>query len=257
MDELLRELQHLGLSEKEAYVYIASLELGPASVQDISHKSKINRATTYVMIESLTSRGLMSTYVKGKKRFYAPETPERLRSIIRLQKKELEEKEKELDGVLPMLMALFNVEGAKPQIRYLEGPEGIKSVREIFENLKGEFVQIVPIDEVEEVQELMRERPHHLRQLTDKQATHRILMVTDKTDFSGLPNLPGGEVRLVPKSKFPIHGEITVRSNHVMLYSYKSSILSVIVISKEIADAVRALFDLAWEGAISYPSKKM
>lgn len=257
MDELLRELQHLGLSEKEAYVYVASLELGPAAVQDISHKSKVNRATTYVMIESLIDRGLMGSFVKGKKRYYTPETPERLRSILRLQKKEIEEKENELETVLPMLMALFNVEGAKPQIRYLEGPEGIKGVREIFENLKGEFVQIVPYDDVKEVKELVDDHPKHIRELAARQATHRILFVTDGTDINALPQIPNGEIRMVPKSKFPIHGEITIRDNHVFLYSYKSSILSVIIISKEIADAVRALFDLAWEGSSSYPSKKL
>ena len=60
MSDLIQELGHLGLSEKEAAVYLASLELGPAPVQDISHKAKVNRATTYVMIESLMGRGLIS-----------------------------------------------------------------------------------------------------------------------------------------------------------------------------------------------------
>ena len=68
MDELKKELEHLGLSDKEARVYLAALEMGPSPVQDISHKAHVNRATTYVMIESLAARGLMSTFQKGKKR---------------------------------------------------------------------------------------------------------------------------------------------------------------------------------------------
>ena len=77
MDQLIAELTHLGLGEKEALVYLAALELGPAPVQDISHKAKVNRATTYVMIESLSTRGLISTFVKGKKRYYSAESPDR------------------------------------------------------------------------------------------------------------------------------------------------------------------------------------
>jgi len=256
MDELLQELIHLGLSEKEAAVYLASLELGPAPVQDIAHRAKVNRATTYVMIESLLGRGLISAFVKGKKRYYAPETPERLLAILRLQKREIEEKENELAKTLPMLLALFNVEGAKPQIRYLEGPEGIQTVREMFSKLDGEFLQIVPIEDVNAMKELVEGRGEHLQRIRSQNASHRALLVMDKPNLDEVPAVPNAEVRVLPAEKFPIHAEITVRGNHVFLYSFKSAILSVIIISKEIADTVRALFNLAWEGTGGYPSRK-
>ncbi|MFH1404936.1 MAG: helix-turn-helix domain-containing protein [Patescibacteria group bacterium] len=256
MEELIRELQHLGLSQKEACVYLASLELGPAPVQDIAHKSKVNRATTYVMIESLSQRGLISTFIKGKKRFYTPETPERLLTILKLQKKEIEEKESEVGKTLPMLMALYNVEGAKPQIRYIEGPEGVETVRELFERQRGEFVQIVPLDDAQSVKELVEGRQKHLDTLADQGVNFRALFVMEEPDTSKLPDMRGGEMRMIPRAKFPIHGEITIRDNTVYLYSYKTSILSVIITSKEIADTMLALFDLAWEGAEKYPSEK-
>lgn len=256
MDELILELVHLGLSEKEAAVYIASLELGPAVVQDIAHRAKVNRATTYVMIESLNARGLMSTFVKGKKRYFVPETPERLMAILRIQRHELEEKESELGKILPMLHALFNVEGAKPQIRYLEGPEGLKTVRDMFAGLDGEFIQIVPFDDVQNMRELISDQSQHLRKLADSHATYRTLLTMAQPNPDAVQTIPNGEVRIIPADKFPVHGEITVRGNHVFLYSYKSAVLSVIVISKEIADTIRALFNLAWEGAAGYPSKK-
>lgn len=257
MQDLARELTHFGLSEKEAAVYIASLELGPSPVQDISHKAKVNRATTYVMIESLSGRGLMSTYVRGKKRFYVAETPDRLRTIIRLKQKELEEQENELEGVLPMLMALFNVDGAKPQIRYLEGPEGLQTVRDQYTALKGESLQIVPMDDVEELDQIVERRPEHLKKFVESEkSSYRALLVMKDPDTSKIPMAPNGESRIVPADKFPIHAEISVRENYVFLFSYKSAILSVVIVSQEIADAIRALFNLAWEGAKEYPSKK-
>ncbi len=60
-----KELQNLGLTEKEARTYLASLELGPETAQNIAKKTGINRATTYVQIESLKKRGLMSEFEKG------------------------------------------------------------------------------------------------------------------------------------------------------------------------------------------------
>lgn len=255
MDQLLTELKHLGLSEKEAQVYLSALELGPAPVQDISHKAKVNRATTYVMIEALSARGLMSTFVKGKKRFYVPESPERLLSILRIQQKELEEKHDEFQKTLPMLLALFNAEGAKPQIRYLEGLEGLKTLRETFEKMEGEFVQIVPYDDVLLAQEILQDLERHARELHAAKTPHRVLAVMEHPDRSKIPHVGDGEVRIVSTKDFPMHGEITVRGNHVFLFSYKSAMLAVVIISKEIADAVRGLFNLAWKGAEEYSSK--
>lgn len=254
MDELLRQLMHLGLSEKEAAVYVSALELGPSTVQDISHKAKVNRATTYVMIESLVGRGLMSSFMKGKKRYFSAESPDRLSSLLRSEKQVIVEKEDELKKALPMLLALFNVEGAKPQIRYLEGPDGIQTVRDVFAHLEGEFVQIVALEDVERIQEIVEGREKHLEKLTERKAAHRALFVGKQETFDRLKMSPNGSVRLLPPEKFPIHADITVRGNHVFLYSYKSAVLAVIVVSQEIADSVRALFDLAWEGASNYPT---
>ena len=36
------------------------------------------------------------------------------------------------------------------------------------------------------------------------------------------------------------------------MFSYKSVVLSLVITSKELADTIRALFDLAWEGAEKY-----
>jgi len=256
MDHLLTELKHLGLSDKEGQVYLASLELGPAPVQDISHKAKVNRATTYVMIEALAARGLMSTFVKGKKRYYVPESPDRLLSILRIQQKELEEKRTEFEKTLPLLMGLFNAEGAKPQIRYVEGPEGLQTLRETFETMEGEFLEIVNVDDAREITDVKQGHAQHARVLSDKKTPHRIIAVVDKKTHADIPHLGVGEIRCVPASEFPLHGEITVRGNHIYLFSYKSTILSVVIVSKEMADAFRVLFNLAWKGAEGYESVK-
>src|SRR3989338_8570172 len=110
-----KNLISLGLSQKEASVYIASLELGPATAQNIAKKAAVNRPTTYVMIESLTKRGLMSSFEKGKKRFFSAESPERLQNIFHVQRREIEEREHELHSILPELRALSS--GAeKPRV---------------------------------------------------------------------------------------------------------------------------------------------
>jgi len=256
MEALVKELGLFGLSEKESCVYLASLELGPAPVQDISHKAKVNRATTYVMIESLMGRGLMSSFVRGKKRFYASESPERLRSVLRLQRRELEQKEEELEKIYPKLSGLYNAEGAKPQIRYLEGEDGVQTVRELFRNLNGEIIQFSPFSGAPSSEETARGESEYVRDLVAQNVSSRALLVMETADLSMVPLLPNVEVRLVPRALFPTDAEITVRGNTICLYSFKSAILAIVITSQEIADGMRSMFDLAWKAAESYPSRK-
>ena len=61
---LEQDLKNLGLSEKEAIIYLASLELGPSTIQEISKKAQIKRSSTYDMIRFLMERGLMSEFTK-------------------------------------------------------------------------------------------------------------------------------------------------------------------------------------------------
>ena len=185
MDELIRQLSHIGLSDKEAAVYIASLEIGPSVVQDIAKKAGVNRATTYVMIEMLAGRGLVSTFVKGKKRFFAAESPDRLASLLRLQKREIEEREKDIENVIPILNAMFNAEGVRPQVRYLEGRDGILSVMKTFQEIEGEWVEIVAMDDVSGFEELMAgHRAEHLEELKKRGAPHRVLAVMKEPNFN-------------------------------------------------------------------------
>lgn len=259
MEDLKHELEHLGLSDKEARVYLAALELGPSPVQDISHHAKVNRATTYVMIDALTSRGLMSTFQKGKKRYYVSESPDRLLSIVQVEQRALAHKQTEIEKILPALLSMYNAEGAKPQVRYLEGAEGIETVRQIFERLPGDFIQIYPRDDVRATEEYVHGQDLHMQRIRHQGAklgvkARKLIVVDDPGSLEG-QDIGIGEARVVPSSEFPLHAEITVRGNHVFLFSYTSAVLACVVVSHEIAEVVRALFELAWRGAQTYPKK--
>jgi HTH-type transcriptional regulator, sugar sensing transcriptional regulator len=260
MEELTRELTHLGLTAKEASVYLAAMELGPSVAQDISKKAKVNRATTYVMIDTLKGRGLISSYTKGKKKYFVAESPDRLLSMIRLQRQELEGKEAEFAGVLPQLLALHNVDGAKPQVRFLEGLEGIKTVGEEMTKIEGEAIQIVPFDDVHDFVVRVKEMSHSQAFETVKHAhvpIRSLVVVKNEKLLEAVPkNLKNTEIRLLPFEKFPIHGEITIRKDRIVMFSYKSSLVSMVITSQILADTMRAIFELAWDGAKEYPTLK-
>lgn len=71
---LEQQLKQLGFADKEAKVYLASLKLGSNTIQEIARSAGVNRATTYVIIEKLIKKGLMSSIKKGKKTFFKSPT---------------------------------------------------------------------------------------------------------------------------------------------------------------------------------------
>jgi sugar-specific transcriptional regulator TrmB len=103
---LISHVEELGLSNKEARVYLASLGLGPASVQKIADEAGIKRVTTYVILESLVGLGLVSQTVKGKKTYFVAEDPVNLERLIERRRQELKEQKQNFDHILPELQNL-------------------------------------------------------------------------------------------------------------------------------------------------------
>lgn len=116
-------LINLGLSEKEAEVYLTCLSLGPTTALKISRSAVLKRATVYTVIETLKHKGLISMEVKGFKTLLVAEDPEKLETILK-------SKREELKAVSPELAALYNLKGGEGKIRYYEGLESVKSVYE-------------------------------------------------------------------------------------------------------------------------------
>lgn len=119
MNHLIEPLKNLGLSEKEAKVYLALLQLGPATPYQIAKKAELKRPTAYVIAEELVEKSLI-VHVPGEdKRRYIAKSPE---SFI----EEREEKLRAAKQILPELKSFQKGTAEKPSILYFEGVEGIR-----------------------------------------------------------------------------------------------------------------------------------
>ncbi|MFW9879858.1 MAG: TrmB family transcriptional regulator [Candidatus Thorarchaeota archaeon] len=120
--ESLKALQTFGLSEKEAKVYLASLELGTATASDISIKSNLPRTLVYDLLERLIELGLVTYVIKNHKKYFSAVNPKELSEI-------LEEKQNIIKEALPNLESLYKSPGIKrPLVEVYEGKEGLKTL---------------------------------------------------------------------------------------------------------------------------------
>ncbi len=252
--KLKESLISLGLPPKEASVYVALLELGRSSVSQISRKAAVNRATGYVILDSLISKGLVSISGKEPKQEYVAESPDALPALFRNEQERAREKEIKAQELSLELKSIQKV-GDRPQVRFYEGTEGIKSVFE--DSLTATSGKIVAFTSIEDQHVSI---PNYFPEYYQRRKRKGIFM------RSIFPDTPMGIERqkankeehrdsvLVPAEAYGIHPAINVYDNKLMIASFREK-LGIIVESTEIADAMKKIFELACIGAHSLEDK--
>ncbi len=118
-------LKKLGLSEKEAFVYLALLKTGLAGAARIAREAALARQTTYSLLADLVEKGFIEqSDRKGVRQFYAD--PNELIKLVGRQRDELEKERKILEQELPKLLVENKRATALPIVQYYEGQEGMK-----------------------------------------------------------------------------------------------------------------------------------
>lgn len=114
-------LKGLNLSPAQAAVYAAALELGQATIQGLSQKSGVPRASIYTFLGELRERQLMTETRKGRRNYFSATHPDRLLDIERMRMEELR-------AAVPELAAIANRARTKPKVTFYEGIAGLKQV---------------------------------------------------------------------------------------------------------------------------------
>jgi sugar-specific transcriptional regulator TrmB len=118
MEKYEEALERIGLTKNEVKVYLALLRMEKASVVDLTKKSGVHRVNVYDVISRLIDKGLISTVMKSNKRIFQAANPEQLFDL-------LNEKQEQLQRVMPELKKEFKSEGKKQEVYHFFGREGI------------------------------------------------------------------------------------------------------------------------------------
>lgn len=241
MKDIAPILKSLGFIDSEITTYLTALALGPSTVIDLTKKANLSRQAVYVAIESLTKRGIMSSTLIGKKRFYSAERPEKLLAYAKRRETEMNDHIKDLEEALPGLE--LHTGGDRPSVRVLEGKEGLRAY----------------------LVDLSKENPKTVHELTDREAMYRVITKEDlepvrshliknnshlKALYAGnVPDRPNSEIYLLPEEYSKFGSDITVYGNKIVFVSFGSKMQTVIIEDDRLASAMRVLFEIAFKEA--------
>lgn len=239
-------LEAFGLSEKEAAVYAAALELGPATADQLSKQATIKRSTTYVQIESLQKVGLMSSYEEGKKTFFAPESPQNLERLLERQQKELELKQSDLKKSLPDLTHLFEGAGERPVVRFYQGKEGIITVREEMLLVKDKQTYVIFAADEMDMLFSETEKDAYTERRIEKEVKTKILYSRLAGPFTGDPSA-NSERKYLGDMVNDFKSDIVIYDNKAAFFSMSGQVFAVVIESKKIARSLKLVFETLWK----------
>ncbi len=85
------DIERLGLTEKEAKLYLTSLRIGPASMQVLAAKAKVDRGTAYHVAKTLGQKGLFAQGGEGKRPVFGVTDPQQFYDYVAEQKQQADE----------------------------------------------------------------------------------------------------------------------------------------------------------------------
>ncbi|MEK7087357.1 MAG: helix-turn-helix domain-containing protein [Patescibacteria group bacterium] len=249
MANLENEIKRLGLSGKEAKVYLAALELGQASVAGIAIHSGINRATAYVILEELRKKGLVSTFLKGKKTYFAAEPPERLSNLFKIEENKIKDSFLSLEKILPDLDKLYESRGEHPKVRFFEGKEGIALLQEdILKTRAKNIEEIIPLDEA--YKNFPPSKTDHRKRMYEKMRKVRFRIIYTSKKGAILPEtniIEKRSIKFIKHELFPISAEIVLFGDKTLIFVTKNKPFAVVLEDQLITSTFRTIFDLLWK----------
>lgn len=228
-------LQHLGLEEKEAKVYLELLRLNESTATKIAEKTNLDRTLIYQLANKLIEKGLVSYIIKNNVKYFSATNPKKL-----LQ--DLKEKETNLQKALPELIGLTGIEEQETKVEVYRGKEGLRTIlKDIIRTKKdyvafgeeGRFQKVLPID----IQRFLKE--------LEKSKIHEKVLVREDFKEKVLKS-KHSEFRYISKDYLsPV--TTVVYEDKTVNFIWTQPHYAIVTKNKEVADSFRTHFNALWK----------
>ena len=240
IEKLSETLRELNLSEKESKIYLNLLRLGQTNVTRLAHDSKINRVTTYHILDSLLNKGLVTSTNRDKITHFQAVNPKRLIGILK-------EKEEKINSILPQLESLKKSAGKKPVVELYEGPKGISTLLDQTLNTKKDILTYGNYSIAKEVAKY--QSLNFRKKRVNKKIKLRSVINTFDKEFIKLANWDKFTKVKILKTLDKITTFIQIYNDSVAILSFDKELIGIKIDNKEIADMHRFFFKLLWDNA--------
>ncbi len=238
-----KHLEYLGLSDKEATVYIELLKSDSLSGIQLSKNTGIKKSTIYIIIESLISKDLIREIKVGKRLHYKAESPDQFKVIFDQKRLELENQMKNIQEIIFELKSIERKIGEKPSVTYYEGKQAVHdSLHEYMGQIgysQGDDYGIYSYDLVEKIFS-----KKDIEEIDRKRIENNIKF---KAIYTGgnkfIPNKTNQELIKIAQDQFPIESEILIFNDEVKIHTLGKNVFGISIKNKEFATTMKSLIE--------------
>jgi sugar-specific transcriptional regulator TrmB len=238
MEELNEKLGEIGLSNKEAEVYIALLKNSPISGGNLAKLLNMDRTHTYNLLSNLINKGLATHILKNNRKLFRSTSPKNLLNQV-------QKKESIIKSILPELLNFEQIKKEPSVVRVLEGKDGLRAViRMLFDSKEKDICVYGGTGKSYDV--LKYEMPHIAKERGIKHIRGRII-TADKLGgqpFTKLKNFNIKYIEEATPSSTMIFGDIV----SIQVFDEKTSVI--LIESKSVADSYKKYFEFLWKTAM-------
>jgi HTH-type transcriptional regulator, sugar sensing transcriptional regulator len=244
--DLNRLLEQIGLTKREALVYLCLLTGGPFSPTDIAKETGLKRPNIYDVIKSLESKGLIHYQFKGGFRLIAASSPQ---SLLEATKTKFEIAKK----VVPKLEGLHKEKGFQSSITFYQGKKAMHSILSDYPKAKSKEAWF--LTSPQDLNKMLGEK--FVRKLITERLKRKVKIrslrpVEKDIDYEEQTKTDYGreltEVAYIPP-KYTFSLSMGVYDNKTVFFSSKKEGFGFKVESQEVAEVIRMLYDIAWKNS--------
>jgi sugar-specific transcriptional regulator TrmB len=231
-------LKEYGLTDKEIKVYIELLPLGSINLQEIAKRVNFPRTTVYNTLNYLHQKGLVSKIVKKSVTYFEATEPKKLVDNLEERKSLIEKALPELEGLKAIIKESSNAE-------IYQGNRGIFTIlSDVFKKQQ----EVCYFGSYSLSLEVLKHQPEHVGTMRiENKIPARIVMDRyDEERFHTDKYKSLTKMRFLDSLKdFPCM--IFIYGNKVALYTLKGDLVGIIIKNKEVAQAMKLIFEMYWK----------
>lgn len=249
MQRAIELLTGLGLTKREAQVYIALSELGASTAYAVAKHSGLKRPSVYLLLDELRKKDLVAKVPHPKNQVFIAKDPVDLLEtyLDKIARAQL---------ALPELLSKRN---SKKEIktRLFEGEHGMEAAL-AYRRTELRSKEMLAFYGVPRARKKLSEMYHEHAQALENQDTYvRVFLPKDADlkQYRKKVNEYGQEARYLPKRIYLPRASIEIAYNFAKIYLHTASQV-LIIEGEEFPELLRQLFEMLWKDKTQKSSKK-
>lgn len=237
-------LLQIGLTDKEASLYLLLLQSPNQTAQQLADKTNIKRTNVYRLLDNLLDQGLVYSDASPVKRFAATE-PQSLQKLLQSKQIELKRTASSLSALMPTFRSQYSLSLDKPGVFHMAGKDGFERLLEDMVCSETEVLLIASDDVPDDEETLERFRELLVERMTNGVKTRALFhRATYSERIKKEFNERGIEVRFIGDT--PFKGEAVMYEDNTAFTVYDPSLIVTVLTNKHIVGTMRSLFEQLW-----------